>query len=76
MGNFDHETICACALGRIFGYEPLYAITLIEKLGSAAAVFDLSPKEADDVMGPFSKYRGTIRPEALDAARIAAIQRR
>lgn len=68
MENFDHETLCACALGRIFGYEPLYAITLIEKLGSASAVFGLSSAEADGILGPFSKYRGAIRPEALDTA--------
>ena len=68
MENVYKERICAAALGKIFGYEPLYASGLISKLGSAAAVFELSPKEADEVLGPFSKYRGTINRQALETA--------
>ena len=62
------ERVSAAALGRIFGYEPLYVSGLVSKLGSAAAVFDLSPREADALLGPYSKYRGKICPAALDAA--------
>lgn len=64
----NRETVCACALGRIFGYEPLCALRLVEALGSAAAVFDLTPSEADEVLGPFSKFKGMIRPQAVDEA--------
>ena len=67
MEDICKERICAAALGKIFGYEPLYASGLITKLGSASAVFELSPKEADEVLGPFSKYRGTINRQALDS---------
>ena len=67
MENMWKERVCAAALGKIFGYEPLYASGLITKLGSASAVFDLSPKEADEVLGPFSKYKGTINPQALES---------
>lgn len=66
MEDIWKERICAAALGKIFGYEPLYASGLITKLGSASAVFALSEKEADEVLGPFSKYRGTINRESLD----------
>lgn len=68
MEDIARERVCAAALGRIFGFEPLYVSGLISKLGSAAAVFGLSPKEADAVLGPFSKYRGRICAAELDAA--------
>ena len=68
MEDIWKERICAAALGKIFGYEPLYATGLIKKLGSASAVFELSPKEADEVLGPFSKYKGTINKDALESA--------
>ena len=68
MEDIWKERISAAALGKIFGYEPLYAAGLIRKLGSASAVFELSPKEADEVLGPFSKYKGTINKDALESA--------
>ena len=68
MEDLVKERAGAAALGRIFGYEPLYVSGLVSKLGSAAAVFDLSPREADALLGPYSKYRGKICPAALDAA--------
>ena len=68
MEDIWKERISAAALGKIFGYEPLYASGLISKLGSASAVFELSPKEADEVLGPFSKYKGTINKDALESA--------
>ena len=68
MEDLEKERCCAAALGRIFGYEPMYVSGLISKLGSAAAVFDLSTAEADEMLGPFSKYKGKICRAALDAA--------
>ena len=68
MLDIEKERSCAAALGKVFGYEPLYASTLISKLGSASAVFDLSAKEAQEVLGPHSKYTGTITRQAADAA--------
>ena len=68
MEDVGKERVCAVALGNIFGYEPLYVSGLISRLGSARAVFDLSAKEADAMLGPFSKFKGKICPAALDAA--------
>ena len=68
MEDIVKERIGAAALGRIFGYEPLYVSGLISKLGSASSVFDLSPREADEVLGPHSKYRGKINRAAFEEA--------
>ena len=56
-------------MGRIFGFEPLYASTLISKLGSASAVFELSAKETGQLLGPHSKYRECITGAAAVEAR-------
>ena len=64
----NNETVCACALGKVFGYEPRIALSLVESLGSAAAVFDLSPKERDDALGPYSKYSGALPDPPLEQA--------
>ena len=62
----NNETVCACALGKVFGYEPRIALSLVENLGSAAAVFALSPKERDELLGPYSKYSGTLTDALLE----------
>lgn len=66
--SVSREAVCACALGRIFGYEPVYSLRLIEALGSAGAVFDLPVSEVDAILGPHSKYRGMVDGRALDTA--------
>jgi len=68
MDDLQNERICACALGRIFGFEPRYAIKFIEALGSAAAVFSLSPSALDDILGSGSRYRGRICYRELEEA--------
>ena len=68
MENFSQERVCACALGHIFGYRPRYATALIEKLGSASAIFRLSKRDLDEILGPHSNYKGMISQEALDAS--------
>ncbi len=68
MEDIVKERISAAALGKIFGYEPLYVSGLISKLGSASAMFDLPPGEADEVLGPHSKYRGRINRAAFEEA--------
>lgn len=65
MEDIRIERLCAIALGKIFGYEPLYITGLIGKLGSAAAVFDLSTEEIDELLGPGSKYRGMVVSSVL-----------
>jgi len=62
------ERAAACALNRIFGYEPIYAVELIQNLGSARAVFDLDRDGLDEIFGPVSKYKGQIGKEALEKA--------
>ena len=70
----NYETVCLCALNSIFGYEPRVASALIENLGSASAVFEMSDADKDAVFGPYSKYRGKIVKKELDAAE-AVLQR-
>lgn len=62
----DKETVCACALNRVFGYEPKIALGLIRELGSASAVFDLPGDTLDSLLGPFSKYRGKLCRESVE----------
>ena len=66
MENFKEKT-CLCALNRIFGFEPKIGLELIAQLGSAAALFELSDKELDLLLGPYSKYRGRINRSAIEA---------
>lgn len=68
MERNHHETVCAIALNRIFGYEPKLSHELIDNLGSAEAVFELSDKEKDALFGPYSSYSGRICREELDLA--------
>lgn len=66
--EITHEKACHCALNRIFGFEPKIALALISNLGSAAGVFELKPHEADRLLGPHSRYRGSISAEAVGRA--------
>ncbi len=67
MENF-RENICSCALNRIFGFTPKVALALMAHLGSASEVFRLPAKDIDNLLGPYSKQRGLIRPDAVSAA--------
>lgn len=60
------EKICICALGRLFGFEPRLAHSLMEHLGSAAALFDLDKDGLETLLGPFSKYSKLISSAELD----------
>ncbi len=68
MENFIAEKTAACALNRIFGYEPRYALGFIRTLGSARAVFDLPASELERLTGPAWRYAGSISRQALDEA--------
>ena len=68
MRNYQEETVCMCALNRIFGYEPGIAAALLDNLGSAKAVFGLGKDDIMSIFGPHSKYAGKICLAALDAA--------
>lgn len=64
----EKEIICSIALSKIFGFEPRIALAILENLGSAAALFDLSPSARDELLGPYSKYRGQLRDASLQEA--------
>ena len=66
--EITHEKACACALNKIFGFEPKISMALISHFGSSSEVFSLDPKEVDHLLGPHSKYRGLITAEAVDKA--------
>ena len=66
--EITHEKACHCALNRIFGFEPKIALALISHLGGAQEVFNLSPNDIDTLLGPHSKYRGTISHGAVEQA--------
>ncbi len=67
MESFE-EKICSCALNKIFGFSPKTGLALIECIGSAAEIFRMKSGEIDELLGPYSKYRGRIRDEALAEA--------
>lgn len=68
MENIE-EKACLCALNRIFGFEPKIGLTLISHFGSALEVIHLGEDKIDKVIGPYSKYKGRITPQAVkDAA--------
>ncbi len=62
------ERICMCAMNKIFGFKPRIALTLLQELGSAKEVFDLGDEGIDEILGPYSEFRGKLGPEALDWA--------
>ena len=68
MDRTNYETVCSLALNHIFGYHPAAANSLIQRFGSAGAVFQQSPQTLDQVFGPYSKYRSQICEAALGQA--------
>lgn len=61
-----YKRACACTLGRAFGYKPKIAHRIVEALGGVEGVFSLSEKEKDELLGPFSRYRGAVGGRALE----------
>ena len=62
------EKICALALGTAFGYEPVLSRKLTDALGSASAVFSLSPQERAELLAPFPQYSGALEERRLGEA--------
>ena len=58
----------ACALGRAFGYEPLVAHRLIDAAGSIEGLFSLPEREREELLGPYSRYRGRLSDALIDEA--------
>lgn len=55
-----------CALNRIFGFEPRIAHALLGHFGSAAEIFRTDSREIDEILGPYSRYRGAVSRNALE----------
>lgn len=66
--NCQQECASTLALNRIFGYEPKVSRLLIERLGSASAVFRLQAEEIAEIFGPYNERCRQIRPEAPEEA--------
>ena len=64
--DWTKERICSMALGKVFGFEPRVALALVENLGSASAVFDLSLSQRDELLGPYCKRKGELTDRLLD----------
>lgn len=67
MKNLE-EKASLCALGKIFGFQPKTALALISHMGSGERIFRMSNDELDEALGPFSRYRRHISPEAQEEA--------
>ena len=65
MKTFE-ETTCLCALNRIFGFEPKIGIALLQHIGNAVDVMNLSLKDQSLILGPHSKYLGKINPRSIE----------
>lgn len=68
MKGSDSPLVSAIALNAIFGNVPKFSHHLIDALGSAGAVFDLTPQERLEIFGPHNPHAAQIGPAALDAA--------
>lgn len=64
----DQETICLCALNRLYGFEPRAGLRLLELFGSAGAVFEAGTKEIRERTGPGFPDAERIGESAFDAA--------
>lgn len=62
------EKAALCALNRIFGFEPRIAHALIGHFGNASDAFLNGSKETEAVLGPYSRYKGTVSLKALEDA--------
>ena len=55
----------ACTLNRAFGYYPQVSHRLIDELGSIEAIFRLSERKRDELLGPFSRFQGSLTDSAM-----------
>jgi predicted Rossmann fold nucleotide-binding protein DprA/Smf involved in DNA uptake len=65
----DKEEIAAeCALNTVFGYRPRMGKGLMERMGSAKAVFGAGEDELRRVIGPYQQYLSRLTRKTLDSA--------
>ena len=67
MMDYD-ETVCLCALNKIFGFVPQKGRRLYEYAGSAAAVFGMDPEERRQCLGSHAPLSDKICPAAQEEA--------
>jgi len=68
MDSSHFEKVCCCALGRIAGFEPAAARTLLLHFGSAARIFGAKKEELELALGPYSKLIKRINDAELDSS--------
>lgn len=73
MCDFD-ERVCLCALNRVFGNWPVEGRGLVEKFGSAAAVFGASDDELREALGSREELGSCIGNKILEES-AAELQR-
>lgn len=73
----EKETLCLCALNRIFCYEPVVGLRLIDYFGTAAAVFEAPPGQVGELLHARPEYAGKIHRGALaeSAREIESVER-
>lgn len=70
MEGFFDESVCLCALNKVFGYTPKAGLALYRHAGSAGAVFRIPPAGLAQLLGPYADHAEQLGKEALrDAAR-------
>ena len=65
MKTSDIIKVGACTLNRAFGYYPQVSHRLIDETGSIEALFSLSERKRDDLLGPFSRFQGMLSDSEL-----------
>lgn len=61
----EKETLCLCALNRIFCYEPVVGLRLLEYFGTAAAVFEAPSGQLGGLLYARPEYAGKVHRGAL-----------
>ena len=61
----EKETLCLCALNRIFCYEPVVGLRLLEYFGTAAAVFEAPSGQLGRLLHARPEYAGKVHRGAL-----------
>lgn len=61
----EKETLCLCALNRIFCYEPVVGLRLLEYFGTAAAVFEAPSGQLGGLLHARPEYAGKVHRDAL-----------
>ena len=65
MMEDEKEDLCLCALNRIFCYEPLLGLRLLEYFGTAAAVFEAPGGRIGELLHARPELAARIRRDAI-----------